>query len=120
MDEMMNEEIYSPEWTKIGAEVLKEFQDSKFKNIHSLGINVAFIASKEAPVAKGKAKLGECIAVKKEYHKRFIPHDYLVIIYEPNVDYMTEEQKGILMRSKTFRTSSTSMALNGRRIYTLR
>ena len=26
MDEM-NEAIYSPEWTKIGAEVLKEYQD---------------------------------------------------------------------------------------------
>ena len=96
MDEM-NEAIYSPEWTKIGAEVMKEYQDDKFKNIHNLGINVAFLTSKEAPVTKGKAKMGECIAVKKEYHKRFIPHDYLIIIYEPNVQHMTPEQKKILV-----------------------
>lgn len=41
--------------------------------------------------------MGECIAVKKEYHKRFIPHDYLIIIYEPNVQHMTPEQKKILV-----------------------
>jgi hypothetical protein len=34
---------------------------------------------------------------KKDHQAQFIPHDYIIKIYEPNVSYMNDMQKRILM-----------------------
>ena len=93
----MKETKYSPEWAKIGQSVINEFAEDKFKPIVELGIGIGYILSDDKPSVNGKAKLAECIPVKKDHQAQFMPHDYLIKIYSPNVDYMNDTQKRILM-----------------------
>lgn len=93
----MNETEYSEFWAEIGASVINEFAEDKFKPIVELGVGIGYVVSKESPTVNGVPKMAECIAVKKDHQKQFMPHDYLIKIYEPNVSYMTNEQKRILM-----------------------
>lgn len=93
----MNETDYSTEWTEIGQSVINEFADGKFKSIVELGISIGYVLSEDSPERNGIKTMAECIAVKKDHQRQFTPHDYLIKIYAPNVDYMNDVQKRILM-----------------------
>ena len=93
----MDESKYSEAWSEIGMSVLNEFANDKFKSIVELGIEIAWVESEDSPVRNDVPVLAECIAVKKDHQRQFIPHDYLIKIYAPNVTYMTDMQKRILM-----------------------
>lgn len=93
----MNETKYSELWAEIGQKVINKFADGKFKPIIEFGIGIGYVTSKESPSVNGIPKLAECIAVKRDDQRQFIAHDFLIKIYEPNVAYMTNEQKCILM-----------------------
>ena len=93
----MNETDYSMEWAEIGMEVINKFADGKFKPIIEFGISIGYVISKESPERNGIKTMAECIAVKKDHQRQFNPHDYLIKIYEPNVAYMNDVQKRILM-----------------------
>ena len=103
----MEQTQYSPEWAEIGQSVINEFADEKFKNIAELSISIGYVLSKESPDRNGKAKLAECIAVKKDHQAQFIPHDYIIKIYEPNVAYMNDMQKRILMEHELMHIRAT-------------
>lgn len=93
----MDETKYSEEWAEIGQSVLNEFADDKFKPIIEFGIGIGYIVSEESPERNGIKTFAECIAVKKDHQRQFNPHDYLIKIYAPNVEYMNDIQKRILM-----------------------
>ena len=93
----MNETEYSEFWAEIGQKVINANAEGKFKPIVEFGIGIGYVVSKEAPQTNGVAKMAECIPVKRDDQRQFIAHDYLIKIYEPNVAYMTNEQKMILM-----------------------
>lgn len=93
----MDETKYSDKWTEIGQSALNEFADEKFKHIIEFGISIGYVTSEESPETNGVKKLAECIPVKKDHQRQFNPHDYLIKVYEPNVAYMNDIQKRILM-----------------------
>lgn len=93
----MDETKYSEEWAEIGQSVINELAEEKFKAIVELGISIGYVSSEQAPETNGVKKFAECIVVKKDHQRQFNPHDYLIKIYEPNVAYMNDVQKRILM-----------------------
>lgn len=93
----MDETKYSEQWAEIGQSVINEFADDKFKPIIEFGISIGYVVSEEAPERNGIKTMAECIAVRKDHQRQFNPHDYLVKIYAPNVAYMNDIQKRILM-----------------------
>ena len=101
----MTETKFSPEWTQIYEEVINENQE-QFKEIIELGLAIGVVISKEAPKVRGRDKYGECIAIKKDHLRQFCRYDYLIKIYEPNVAYMTDEQKHILMEHELMHISA--------------
>lgn len=92
----MDETKYSEEWAEIGTSVLNEFYE-KFKSIIEFGVSIGYVVSEEAPERNGIKTMAECIAVKKDHQRQFNPHDYLIKVYLPNVAYMNDVQKRILM-----------------------
>ena len=93
----MSETKYSEEWAEIGQQVINEFADGKFKSIIELGLSIGYVVSEDAPERNGRATLADCIPIKKDHQRQFNHHDYLIKIYSPNVAYMNEAQKRILM-----------------------
>lgn len=87
---------YSEEWAKIGQDVINVLPEL-FGHLIELGVDIGYVTSEEAPERNGKKKCAECIALKKAEQKQFYPHDYLIKVYEPNVAYMNDMQKAILM-----------------------
>ena len=64
--------------------------------IEKAGISVGILVSDREKKSKNKLTLGECIRVKDLY-RCFIPYDFLIVVYEPNVTGFTEEQLKILL-----------------------
>lgn len=93
----MEETKYSEYWAEIGTSVLNEFAEDKFKPIIELGISIGYVESNESPERDGVPKLAECIVIKRDHQRQFNPHDYLIKVYTPNVQYMNDVQKRILM-----------------------
>ena len=59
-------------------------------------VSVGFLESDREKKKDGKLVLGECIKVR-DLFKCYIPHDFVIAVYAPNVAGMTEEQLGILL-----------------------
>lgn len=69
----------------------------KRPDILACGISVGFVSStKEKTIGKTKKVLGECKKVT-DLQKLFCPYDFLIIVYEPNCEGLTEKQMGILL-----------------------
>ena len=64
--------------------------------IPKIGVKVGFLESDRPKKKSGRLVLGECILVKDLY-RCFIPYDFLIVIYMPNVIGMTKEQMKILL-----------------------
>lgn len=91
----MNTEHYtrSEEYAKLAQEVISVHEDLLWiKN----NVRIDFLESNEEKTLKDKTVFGECKLVK-EIFKVYVPYDFLIIIYTPNVGYFTEEQKKILL-----------------------
>lgn len=81
------------EYAEMSEEIIRE----KRPDILACGISVGFIASTiKKRVGKTKIVLGECRKVQ-ELHSLFCPYDFLIIIYEPNCEGLTEDQIKILL-----------------------
>lgn len=69
----------------------------KRPDILASGVSVGFISSTiEKKIGKTKMVLGECKKVQ-ELYSLFCPFDFLIIIYEPNCEGLTEDQMKILI-----------------------
>ena len=91
----MSEDKYmiSDLYNLMSEDIIRE----KRPDILALGISVGFISSTKAKtIGKTKLVLGECRKVT-DLQKLFCPHDFLIIIYEPNCEGLTEEQMKILL-----------------------
>ena len=93
----MDKTKYSEAWAEIGQSVIDEFAKDKFKSIVDLGISIGYVLSEKSKGTKDNKVLAECIPVRQDHTKQFNPHHYLIKIYEPNVKYMNDKQKRILM-----------------------
>lgn len=64
--------------------------------IRDFDIKVAYVRSYESKTSKGKQINAECRLVNGVY-TAFLPYDFIITFYEPNMYYMTEKQQKILM-----------------------
>ena len=74
--------------------VMMEHEDLHW--IRSANVSIGFVESDRAKKSNGRLCLGECVKVK-ELYKPYCPHDFLVVVYSPNVQGMSEEQLKILL-----------------------
>ncbi len=81
-------------YADLAEKVIAEHHDLKW--IPKIGVKVGFLESDRQKKKSGRLVLGECILVKDLY-RCFIPYDFLIVIYAPNVIGMTKEQMKILL-----------------------
>jgi hypothetical protein len=69
---------------------------SEFGFITEYDIKIGYVRCYEQKTDKGKTVNADCRKINKIY-KAYLPYDFIITFYEPNVDYMTENQRKILM-----------------------
>jgi len=84
----------SERYAALAAEVIDARADLRW--IRNAAVSIGYLSSDREKKAKGNLVLGECIRVK-ELYKCFIPYDFLIVIYEPNVCRLSEDQLRILL-----------------------
>lgn len=84
----------SEEIADIANRVMNERSDLRW--ILDAGISIGFLESDKSKKKNGKLCLAECIKVRDLY-KVYIPHDFLIVVYCPNVSGMSDSQMEILL-----------------------
>lgn len=84
----------SEEYAELAEEVIAEYPDLEW--IHTTGVGIGFLTSEQEKKKHGGLVYAECHLVKSIYQP-FCPHDFLVIVYLPNVCRFSDEQKRILL-----------------------
>lgn len=88
----MKHEYYTKdEYTNIGKALIEDDE-----RLQALGFDIFFLCSDNEKKSKHKVIFAECVKVQEMY-RFFIPHDFIIVIYEPNIAGMTDEQKRILI-----------------------
>lgn len=82
------------EYEKIASEVIDAIEELRF--IKELEIKVGYVRSYEAKTNKGGIVMADCRKVKAIY-QCFIPFDFIITVYEPNVSLLTENQMKALL-----------------------
>lgn len=76
-------------------EVIEEHEDLHW--IRNADVSICVLQSdREKRAAGGRIVYGECMKVKPVY-KPFCPYDFLIVVYEPNIEGFTDHQLRILM-----------------------
>lgn len=84
------------------ADDLKEMADQiisrmpELQHILEFDIKIGYIRSYEAKYNKSKIVFGDCRKVSGLY-QAYLPFDFLITFYEPNINHMSENQRKILM-----------------------
>ena len=82
------------EYENIASEVIDAIEELHF--IKELEIKVGYVRSYEAKTNKGSIVMADCRKVKAIY-QCFIPFDFIITVYEPNVSLLTENQMKALL-----------------------
>ena len=81
-----------PALRALGRKILRE----KFKWISEQKIRVGFVYSESEKKSQGRLVYGECRKVPGTY-RPWVPYDFVIVFYEPNVMLMDYKQQEILM-----------------------
>lgn len=81
-----------PALRALGRKILRE----KFKWIREQKIRVGFVYSESEKKSQGRLVYGECRKVPGTY-RPWVPYDFVIVFYEPNVMLMDQMQQEILM-----------------------
>lgn len=82
----------STEYRTLAEEVIKEVESLNWLE----NVRIEYLESQEDKTHNDKKVGGECIKVEDIY-KTFIPLDFIIVVYAPNVARMTREQRKQLM-----------------------
>lgn len=82
------------DYARIGAELIQA--EKSLNWIRETEVSIGFMSSNKAKVSNGKTIFGQCERVPDRY-KAFIPYDFLITVYEPNVIDFTSQQIRILL-----------------------
>lgn len=82
------------DYARIGAELIQA--EKSLNWIRETEVSIGFMSSNKAKVSNGKTVFGQCERVPDRY-KAFIPYDFLITVYEPNVIDFTSRQIRILL-----------------------
>lgn len=84
----------SEELRQLGEKVIAGMPELAY--ITEFEIKVGYVLSYEAKKKDGKFIAGDCRKVTGTY-TAFLPFDFIITFYEPNISYMTDNQKKVLM-----------------------
>ncbi|CQR71664.1 hypothetical protein SOV_04600 [Sporomusa ovata DSM 2662] len=84
----------SEELRHIGEQVISGMPELSY--IPGYDIRVGYVLSYESKKKDGKIIAADCRKVTGPY-KAYLPFDFIVTFYEPNMAYMTENQRKLLM-----------------------
>lgn len=84
----------SEEYSGLAERVIDAHEDLHW--IRNVGVRIGYLASDREKKKNGRFVLGECVKVP-ELYRPYVPHDFLVVIYERNAAALTERQMEILM-----------------------
>lgn len=82
------------DYARIGAELIQA--EKSLNWVRETEVSIGFMSSNKAKVSNGKTVFGQCERVPDRY-KAFIPYDFLITVYEPNVIDFTSQQIRILL-----------------------
>ena len=84
----------SPELQKLGEAVIAGMPELAY--ISTYDIRIGFVLSYESKKSNSKIVAADCRKVTGPY-KAYLPFDFVVTFYWPNMSYMTDNQKKVLM-----------------------
>ena len=84
----------SAELQQLGEKVIAGMTELAF--IKEFGIKVGYVMSYESKKKDGKIVAADCRKVTSAY-TAYLPFDFVVTFYNPNMSYMTDNQKKVLM-----------------------
>lgn len=85
----------SEEFKKIGNQLIEEYSE-ELGDIEGNRIRVDYVISYERKKKNGLDMMAKCIKVQPEY-LTYLPFDVIIILYEPNIMYLTNEQLKVLI-----------------------
>lgn len=84
----------SEEYTLLAKELIDT--EPKLEHLKNANISIAFLGSDLAKRSNGMVVYGQCEKVAAKY-KWIIPFDFTITIYEPNLQYKSEEALKIVL-----------------------
>jgi len=81
-------------YSRLAEEVFQEHSDLQW--IRQSGISVGYCESDKEKKSSGALVLGECFLVRDPWSV-YCPHDFVIVIYAPNVNDLKESQLKILL-----------------------
>jgi len=81
----------------------------ELQHIKENGVRIAYITSDAAKTKNGKVVGADCEKVKYKF-KTFMPYDFIITVYEPNVTDFSENQLKILMWHELLHVGSEATA----------
>ena len=89
------ETVYkSARYRKLGEQVIKDNEDLHW--IKECRLRISYVESDKQKVSNGKIVYADCNKVQPLY-KAYIPYDFIIRMYEPNVMMLNDDQIKILM-----------------------
>jgi predicted metallopeptidase len=79
---------------KLGEAIINRFVELSF--IKNFDIKIGYIRAYESKTNKGRATFADCRKVTGSY-QAYLPFDFLITFYDPNVIILTENQRKIVM-----------------------
>jgi predicted metallopeptidase len=79
---------------ELGEKIINRFPELSF--IKEFGIKIGYIRAYESKTSKGRATFADCRKVSGSY-QAYLPFDFLITFYDPNVAILTENQRKIVM-----------------------
>lgn len=85
----------SQKYKKIGQRLIRTLPELKF--IKEMGIRIAYLSSDKDKKQNKRIIHAECRKVDDFYKDWCCRYDFLIVVYEPNIDYFTGQQIEILI-----------------------
>lgn len=84
----------SEELRQLGEKVINKISELSY--IREFDIKIGYVLSFEAKRNKGRMAFADCRKVNGPY-KGYLPYDFIITFYEPNIALLSENQKKIVM-----------------------
>ena len=86
---------HSKKYRLIGNRLIRTL--SEFKDIRDVDVKIAYLSSDEEKKKNRRIVFADCNLVSNRY-KWCCKYDFFIVVYEPNIEYFTEQQIETLIR----------------------
>lgn len=84
----------SEKLTKMGSEVIAAIPELQY--LLNTDARIAYRTSSKSKMDKGAKVRAQCIPVQ-ELYQEYCPYEYMIMVYEPNIQDLNDEQMRILI-----------------------